>query len=432
MKLHLDSLFVRLLAIQLIAVIAIFATFVLTLGQSRTAAAARVIAPQWAEAAHRALGTRPPAQATQAVHALTGALPTDATNARAAHFDVLREEIASYGITVDAIRTSRQRGQTSTWLEVKSADGKSAWVGFQGNVFGPQRTNWFGFIAIAALLTVLALSIGFTWMVVSPLRKLQGAMRAYRQHGRIPETMERHAVSGPRETRDLAQTFVDLAKQRARQDEERELMLASISHDLRTPLARIRLHAELMDDTDSSEVKQAITRNVSIADRHLASFLDFSAPFLADETTDINIAALWKALAAQTELAASDVNIAIAPEAAKVIGSRRVLTRLLATGLENAIKHGAPPIHLRTYRRSENVVFEIEDSGVGVPASERERVMRPFERGEQSRTTPGTGLGLALATQMAQRLGGHIALDQQARGLIYRLEVPIRRAERNP
>jgi two-component system, OmpR family, osmolarity sensor histidine kinase EnvZ len=427
MKLHLDSLFVRLLAIQLIAVIAIFAAFILTLGQSRTAAAARVIAPQWAEAAHRALGSRPPTQTAQAAYALTGALPADATNVRATYFDVLREELASYGIAVDAIRTSRQRGQTSTWLEVKSADGKSAWVGFQGNVFGPEQTNWLVVVAIAAFLTVLALSIGFTWMVVSPLRKLQGAMRAYRQHGRIPETMERHAVSGPRETRDLAQTFVDLAKQRARQDEERELMLASISHDLRTPLARIRLHAELMpDDADSNAVKQAITRNVSIADRHLASFLDFSAPFLADETTDINVAALWKALIAQTELAASDVNIAIAPEAAKVIGSRRVLTRLLATGLENAIKHGATPIHLRAYGRSANVVFEIEDNGVGVPANDRERVMRPFERGEQSRTTPGTGLVLALATQMAQRLGGHIALDQQARGLIYRLEVPIR------
>jgi two-component system, OmpR family, osmolarity sensor histidine kinase EnvZ len=427
MKLHLDSLFVRLLAIQLIAVIAIFATFVLTLGQSRTAAAARVIAPQWAEAAHRALGTRAPAQATQAVHALAGELPTDATNARAAHFDVLREELASYDITVDAIRTTRKRGQTSTWLQVKSTDGKSKWVGFQGNVFGSRHANRFGFIAIAAFLIVLALSIGFTWMVVSPLRRLQGAMRAYRQHGRIPEAMERHAVSGPRETRDLAQTFVDLARQRARQDEERELMLASISHDLRSPLARIRLHAELMpDDANSNAVKQAITRNVSIADRHLASFLDFSVPFLTDETTDIDVLALWSGLIAQTELATKDVNIAIASNASKMSGSRRVLTRLLATGLENAIKHGATPIHLRTYQRGTDFVFEIEDSGTGVPASERDRVMRPFERGEQSRTTPGTGLGLALARQMAQRLDGRIALDQQARGLIYRLEVPIR------
>ncbi|MGL5001708.1 MAG: sensor histidine kinase, partial [Casimicrobium sp.] len=186
-------------------------------------------------------------------------------------------------------------------------------------------------------------------------------------------------------------------------------------------------HAELMpDDIETNEAKQAITRNVAIADQHLASFLDFSAPFSTEERTSIDVAALWETLVAQTELTNNEFDVAVAPDAVNTIGSQRLLTRILATGLENAIKHGRAPIYLRTYRHGTNIVFEIEDSGRGVPASERERVMRPFERGEQSRTTPGTGLGLALAAQMAQRLGGQITLDQRERGLIYRFELPIR------
>ncbi len=425
MKLYFDSLFVRLLAIQLVAVFAMLALFVFTLGQNRSSAAARVIAPLWADAAHRALGTRELGNIGQAINAFSGSPPADATAVRAVHYDVLREELAGYGITVGTIRMSRARGQTSTWLELKAGDDKVSWIGFQGNVFGTRSANRLGVVVITALFAVFIVSIGLTWMVVRPLRKLQSAMSSYRKHGSIPESMERHAVSGPRETRDLAQTFVDLAKQRARQDEERELMLASISHDLRMPLARIRLHAELMpDNPETTEAKHAIARNVMIADRHLASFLDFAAPFSADETTQIDVASLWRALITQTEFVVSDVDIAVAPDATSIRSAPRVLTRLLAAGFDNALKHGAAPLFARTYRRGMNIVFEIEDSGVGIPASERERVMRPFERGELGRTTPGTGLGLALAAQMSRRIGGQVRLDQQTRGLIYRLELP--------
>jgi signal transduction histidine kinase len=75
-------------------------------------------------------------------------------------------------------------------------------------------------------------------------------------------------------------------------------------------------------------------------------------------------------------------------------------------------------------QRGDRAVFEIEDAGGGLTAAERERVMRPFERGERGRTTPGTGLGLSIAAQIAARLGGRVELDQGPRGLVFRCTLP--------
>jgi hypothetical protein len=110
MKLHADSLLVRLIAIQLAALIAMFAALLFTLGESRSVAAARVIAPLWADAAHRALGSHAPPASSAAINALRSAPPADASPVRAAYFDTLREEMAGYGIAVNSVYTSRQRG----------------------------------------------------------------------------------------------------------------------------------------------------------------------------------------------------------------------------------------------------------------------------------------------------------------------------------
>jgi two-component system, OmpR family, osmolarity sensor histidine kinase EnvZ len=429
MKLHADSLLVRLVAIQLAALIAMFATLLFVVGQSRSVAAARVIAPLWAEAVNSATGNQALSASLAtptAIKPLLGALPADAKIIRAAYFETLREEMAAFGVVISSSYTSRQRGQVSTWLEVKTATGETSWVGFQGNVFGPRQETSFGSIALVALLTVLVVTIGFTWMVVRPMHKVQGAMQTYRRNGLVSETVLGYAKSGPRETRDLAQSFVDLAKQRAQQDKDRGLMLASISHDLRTPLARIRLYADLLPESpESTETKNAIARNVAIADRHLAAILDFSTPIFSEEITTIDVIALWHSLIGQIELPSEEIRISLAADSTHLKSSRRVLLRLLAAGLDNAIKHGAKPIYLSTFRSATHFVFEIEDSGAGIKVEERSRVMRAFERGEQSRTTPGTGLGLALATQLAPQIGGQVTLDQQQRGLIYRVEVPI-------
>jgi two-component system, OmpR family, osmolarity sensor histidine kinase EnvZ len=174
--------------------------------------------------------------------------------------------------------------------------------------------------------------------------------------------------------------------------------------------------------------KAAIKKNVDLADRHLAMFLEFSSPVVAAETLSIDVDSIWKQAIALSLPDEKTVQRTMAPEATHIRSHERILTRILSMGLENAHKHGVAPIYARSFVRDRQIIFEIEDCGTALPMSERARVMRPFERGESARTTPGTGLGLAIANQLAERIDGRIELDGGDRGFVFRLTIETRRS----
>jgi two-component system, OmpR family, osmolarity sensor histidine kinase EnvZ len=426
MKLRFDSLLVRLLAVQLVVLVLAFIAMMFTVGQSRNVATARMVVPLWADALHR-LGdlATDAAKPVPLIAARRGVPPATARTVRAMRFNALREEFAQRGINVGEIRLSRAGDIETTWLETIDVNGSAQWIGFDGLTYNPGDVAPRGALALILLSLVLVASLGLTWMVVRPLGILQHAMQVYRSQGALPDTLRQKKLGGLREVRSLTQSFFDFAQERARLDEDRSLMLASISHDLRSPLARIRLHADLMPtEAASTEAKEAIIRNVDIADHHLASFLDFALPVAADGRQSFDVATLMHEVLDVSVVAPELIRVQRDADATYLVSARRVLLRVLVAGLENAFKHGQAPIVFRASVRDREMVFEVEDSGVGVPIDERARVMRPFERGQRSRTTPGTGLGLALADQMARRIGGRIELDQNTRGLIFRCVMP--------
>jgi signal transduction histidine kinase len=148
--------------------------------------------------------------------------------------------------------------------------------------------------------------------------------------------------------------------------------------------------------------------------------MDFAVPAAVNDWRTVAVATVWQEVVEMTLPDTASTKVEIDPPASSLRTSPRLLLRLLASGLENAYKHGAAPYVLRVFRRDQTIVFEIEDGGAGVEPADRARMLRPFERGAPSRTTPGTGLGLALSVQIAQRLGGTVELDQAQRGLIFR------------
>jgi two-component system osmolarity sensor histidine kinase EnvZ len=435
MKWAINGILLRLVLAQTAVVTIAFVAMVLTIGQQRGAAAARTIAPQWADTAHRLLDEpRPDVDPQSTLSPRPGPPPAGAHRAMAMRYDVLREAMEEHGVLVGEIRISRAAGREVTWLEVHGRGGVARWIGFDGGVFGPDERVQRWPLVLFVLAMVIAVSAAITWTVVRPLARLQRAFDHFKVGADWSQSFTDRATTGaaggPRELRELEQSFTAMTLERVRLEQDRTLMLAGVSHDLRSPLARIRLTADLMPETDPAvrAAKAAIKRNVDLADRHLAAFLDFAAPVAPEEHADVDTAQLWRNAAAIALTDANTLDVRTDPTLRAVHTSRRLLLRVLVCGLENAEKHGATPIEAHSHARGDEAVFEIEDGGRGLMPEERARVMRPFERGERARTTPGTGLGLALAAQIAARLGGRVELDQAGRGLIFRCVLPLRGA----
>jgi two-component system, OmpR family, osmolarity sensor histidine kinase EnvZ len=422
-----DSLLARLLIAQVAVLALAFVAMIFTVGQQRGSAVARIVAPIWAqsiESGHLAQsGTRPPVPAT--MRAATP--PLDARSVRALRYRVLRQELIALGVRVGDVRAQRTAAGETTWVEVLDRSANERWYGFAGGMIGlDEPTQQPMLFAIVAML-IVAVSALLTWTLVRPLARLRNAIADFRANGALPDNAH-ESIGGPHEIRMLAASFAEMASAKSALDRDRALMLAGISHDLRSPLARIRLTADLMNATsrETEEAKAAIKRNVDLADRHLAMFLEFSAPVLAEEKRTVDASSLWRDAIELSMPSAADVQLTIAPNATTIQSHERVLLRILSMGLENANKHGVAPIYARSFVRGNQSVFEIEDCGVALPASERARVMRPFERGESARTTPGTGLGLALASQLAARIDGRIELDEGDHGFVFRMIVERR------
>ncbi len=431
-----DGLMVRVMAVQVFVIVMVFSIMILAVAQYRGAASARMIAPLWADALRMAEpGDRPDLRRVSTeIRLLPGPPPSASRKAAAFRYGVLQEEMAARGVVVEQIRLSGPARQPVTWLQVR-LEHASKWVGIQGSVFGPGATGLTdalprGGMVLIALTLVVVSSWWLSHTVVRPIRQLErGMQQFFNRTGEVPELPER----GPAEVRSLSRSFLQMAHAQSALDADRALMLTSISHDLRSPLARIRLAAELIPaGGPDASTREAIKRNVDIADRHLESFLGFAMPPQLTDAQEFDMQALLESAVQDAVPDPSRVHLKVGSGAASVHGNPVLLRRIAVTALDNAVKHGEPPFLVRASRSGQFIVFEVEDHGRGLPPQDRQRVLRPFERGQQARTTPGTGLGLAIALQIAQRMGGQVELTQAAGGLIFRCTFPVDSQQRIP
>jgi signal transduction histidine kinase len=195
-------------------------------------------------------------------------------------------------------------------------------------------------------------------------------------------------------------------------------LLANASHELRSPLARLRLAVELWFAQPGAEMHAEIVRNLAEIDQLveeilLASRLDYAGP--AARLAPVDLLGL-----AAEEAARFEACVAAPPEGAgpvEIEGDAKLLRRLIRNLLENAAKHGAPPIEVAVTRSADKARIVVCDHGPGIAPAERERVFEPFYRpAGRAESSGGWGLGLSLVRQIARRHGGDVACEDEPGG----------------
>lgn len=313
------------------------------------------------------------------------------------------------------------------------------WVSFSiGNdlywlVFERERVGltggieWLGWGATALLLSLIgaAVSVGF---VNRPLSRLARAAQIVSRGESPPPLPE----NGPREIRDLNAYFNRMARDLRQTEADRELMLAGISHDLRTPLARMRLEIEMSGVSD--EARQAIDEDLGQIDHSIGQLMEYARPAGTPPQMATDVSAVLLELAdrerfqLETQNGVLDVDIEPDQRARMTaLDFKRIVTNLI----ENARRYGRSAdgvlrLSLALHTDGSNLIIDVTDQGKGIAEQDVPRLLRPFSRGETARTgVSGAGLGLAIVERLLKHVDGHLILmPQTGSGLTARIVVP--------
>lgn len=311
-------------------------------------------------------------------------------------------------------------GDEGFWVSFVIEDDEY-WVMLPSDRLPQDRTlQWLGW-GLLALLLALAAAYIVVSRITQPLRMLSRAAAEIGQ-GRRPSIV---AEAGPEELQGVMRAFNQMSRDLARLDEDRALILAGVSHDLRTPLARMRLAIE-MTDADA-ELKHGMNADIDDMDRIIGQFLDFARAETGEKLQNIDLRALAEELARTYRERGRELSTDLQPTpdvALRPMATRRMLTNLL----DNAYRYAEHGIALHTRFEQGAVIVEVCDRGPGIPADQVERLKQPFQRMETARSGKGgSGLGLAIVDRIARMHQGRFdLLARDGGGLIARITLPAR------
>ena len=281
-----------------------------------------------------------------------------------------------------------------------------------------------------ALLLALVILLGFSsvyWAVYRINRPLRDLTQAAHCIAAGQPSLLKITPDIPSEIREVSEAFHTMQHALKTLETNRTIMLAGVSHDLRTPLSRLRLALEMLQSPAPPPLDPLI-QDLEEIDRIIDQFLDFARD---RPHYPLHLRALAPlAVACQERFVSRGVPVTLdmSPNLPRVCFNELALERILNNLLENAVRYGKPPFHLSLYQEGKSVCLAVRDHGEGIPADEIPHLLQPFTRRESSRGgPPGSGLGLAIVARIVNLHHGTLELRSPPEGgleVVVRLPIP--------
>jgi two-component system, OmpR family, osmolarity sensor histidine kinase EnvZ len=321
-------------------------------------------------------------------------------------------------------QTLAQRLEAGSRLEIRSTDaGPVVWA------YIPKSKGWISrqidlprlelrgallFVALGLLLVVLVGAALLARQLTGPLRRL--ATLADRFAAGEPPSPE--PVGGPLEIRHVQSAFVRLSGSLQAAEQEREAMLAGVSHDLRTPLSRMRFALGLHGEGANPRLIEELERDLDELDELVGQFVAYARSNYEETRTQVDLDALVASVINAHEATASiEWRGASSRTVSLEAGNVR---RLVKNLVDNAIRHGKPPVQVSTSQTEWDVTLIVRDSGSGISPADQQAALEPFTQ-LGAEDAPGSGLGLAIVSRIARRHCGEVSMRQNPDGFEVRV-----------
>lgn len=312
------------------------------------------------------------------------------------------------------------------WIRVHKPP-YDAWFGYATRGIIPESGTIF--VASALLTTLLAL-VGAALLqrrMHRPLQQLSLAAKAIAEGDACPPL----ANDGPTEISLVTQQFQKMAESLENHDRERVVMLAGVSHDLRTPLSKLRLCVEMMRSGNDPELIESMIRSIDAADDIIGQFIDFARIGSNEPEQLCDLAELINAVVAKHKPSgASKITLitqieSLPPQTVRPVALQRAIGNLI----ENAMRYAPGEITITLQAKNNDIAFSVLDRGPGIPDTELLRITQPFVRMETAHPAiHGAGLGLAIVDRIAKQHHGRFSLVARAGGgLIATFQIPSAR-----